>query len=86
MVLSPRCRFCLFIRNYYLAQPFLLKAFPLDLAPPIKKKKLDEAVFSICGDRKVDHVRACGINCKKIRNEQVCDLADYPVGSRNRCF
>lgn len=43
-------------------------------------------MFSICGDRKVDHVRACGINCKKIRNEQVCDLADYPVGSRNRCF
>ena len=39
MVLSPRCRFCLFIRNYYLAQPFFLKAFPLDLAPPIKKKK-----------------------------------------------
>ena len=87
MVLSPRCRFCLFIRNYYLAQHFLLKAFPLDLAPPIKKKKtLDEAVFSICGDRKVDHVRACGINCKKIRNAQVCDLADYPVGSRNPCF
>ena len=43
-------------------------------------------MFSICGDRKVDHVRACGINCKKIRNAQVCDLADYPVGSRNRCF
>ena len=43
-------------------------------------------MFSICGDRKVDHVRACSINCKKIRNAQVCDLADYPVGSRNPCF
>ena len=49
MVLSPRCRFCLFIRNYYLAQPFLLKAFPLDLAPPIKKKNWMRLYLAFAG-------------------------------------
>ena len=63
------------------SQDFSLGLWPLPL-----KKTPDEAVFSICGDLKVYHVRACGINYKKIRNAQVCVLADYPVGSGSRCF